>query len=206
MSEDKKRIPTMDDLIKALENRNETELADQVRQSMIASKLLNPLLEGHDNFLEDPYYADLFIINKQGCLVMGHGKSKTCRHYTGKETLEICSDCVRLTTKGKQLVGYGDPAMGMYPMDFKKLQPTYIQYLIYMQAENETTGTTIKEISKGDFCNIAAFNITFTSDDYKKRMEKFKKLIEGTEVTCITVPWSNTMEEKGRLIKNYITE
>lgn len=43
MSEEKK-MPTMDDFLKALENRNETEMAEQMRQSMIASRLLNPLL------------------------------------------------------------------------------------------------------------------------------------------------------------------
>lgn len=43
MSEEKK-MPTMDDFLKALENRNKTEIADQMRQSMIASRLLNPLL------------------------------------------------------------------------------------------------------------------------------------------------------------------
>lgn len=43
MSEEKK-MPTMDDFIKALESRNETKLADQVKQSMIASRLINPLL------------------------------------------------------------------------------------------------------------------------------------------------------------------
>lgn len=44
MSEEKK-MPTMDDFLKALENRNETEMAEQMRQSMIASRLLNPSLD-----------------------------------------------------------------------------------------------------------------------------------------------------------------
>lgn len=28
------------------------------------------------------YYADLFVINGKGCVVMGCGKSQTCRSYT----------------------------------------------------------------------------------------------------------------------------
>lgn len=41
--QDEKHMPTMDDFLKALENRNESEIANQLRQSMITCRLLNPL-------------------------------------------------------------------------------------------------------------------------------------------------------------------
>lgn len=62
---EEKKMPIMDDFLKALESRNETEMANQIRQSMIASKLLNPLLdvsipiEMKENmeFVEKPYIS-----------------------------------------------------------------------------------------------------------------------------------------------------
>lgn len=41
---EEKNFPTVDDFCKALENRGKTELSDQIRQSMLAGMLLNPLL------------------------------------------------------------------------------------------------------------------------------------------------------------------
>lgn len=41
---EEKNMPTVDDFCKALENQGKTELSDQIRQSMLASRLLNPLL------------------------------------------------------------------------------------------------------------------------------------------------------------------
>ena len=42
------------------------------------------------------YYSDLFVINNIGCLIMGYGKSITCRSFTGDSTKEICTDSIRL--------------------------------------------------------------------------------------------------------------
>lgn len=44
--QEEKSMPTLDDLCKALEKAGKTKLSDQIRQSMTASRLLNPLLEG----------------------------------------------------------------------------------------------------------------------------------------------------------------
>lgn len=57
------------------------------------------------------YYADLFKINGRGCLIMGFGKSKTCRNHTGEDTVEICSDSIRLENQDNKLIGYADPMM-----------------------------------------------------------------------------------------------
>lgn len=170
-----------------------------------AEEAINRILNTYrPNYLEDPYYADLFVINGKGCLVTGHGKSKTCRNYTGESTKEICTDCIRLNIEEDCLVGYGDPAMGMCPIDFENTQSTHIQYLLYMQTADDTTDKFIKEITKEEFCKAAAFNITYAANNPNERQQRFKALLDRADVTCITVPWCDNMEEKGLLIKEYI--
>ena len=41
---EEKKMPTIDDWCKELENRGNTKLADQLRQSRATSRMLNPLL------------------------------------------------------------------------------------------------------------------------------------------------------------------
>lgn len=43
---EEKNMPTVDDFCKALEESGNKKASDQIRQSMAASRLLNPLLEG----------------------------------------------------------------------------------------------------------------------------------------------------------------
>ena len=43
---EEKNMPTVDDFCKALEESGNTRASDQIRQSIAASRLLNPLLEG----------------------------------------------------------------------------------------------------------------------------------------------------------------
>ena len=43
---EEKNIPTVDVFCKALEESGNTKASDQIRQSIAASRLLNPLLEG----------------------------------------------------------------------------------------------------------------------------------------------------------------
>lgn len=43
---EEKNMPTVADFCKALEESANTKASDQIRQSIAASRLLNPLLEG----------------------------------------------------------------------------------------------------------------------------------------------------------------
>ena len=44
--QEEKNMPTVDEFCKALEKSGKTKVSDQISQSMAASRLLNPLLEG----------------------------------------------------------------------------------------------------------------------------------------------------------------
>lgn len=75
-----------------------------------------------------------------------------------------------------------------------------------MDDENENRCNFIKEISKGEFCNKANFNITYavSDSDVIAREEEFKMLIQDVDIKCIEVPWCDTVEIRGSLIRDYI--
>lgn len=81
------------------------------------------------------YYADLFVINGKGCVVMGCGKSQTCRSYTGETTKEVMTDSLRFDVEGNSLVAYGDAGMGLLPFDSQRCPKIFVDYFIYMQAK-----------------------------------------------------------------------
>lgn len=153
------------------------------------------------------YYSDLFVINGNGCLVMGYGKSKTCRNYTGEDTIEICSDSIRLENQDNELFGYADPAMGFFPSIKEKAKSTKIKYLIRMLDEDETKKmkcTAVMEIDKRQYSLLCDFNITYGVDNEQERREEFNQLIANVNLVCILVPWCTNIETKGELIRNYI--
>lgn len=153
------------------------------------------------------YYSDLFIINGSGCLVMGFGKSRTCRNYTGENTVEICTDSIRLEKHNNELFGYADLTIGLLPFEKGKAQNTKIKYLIRMLDEKETDEmkcTAITEIDKNQYSLLCDFNITFGIRNAQERREEFKNLINNVELICILVPWCIDMESKGKMIRDYI--
>ena len=105
------------------------------------------------------YYCDLFEINGKGCLIMGSGKSKVCRHFTGTETKELGTDSIRLELSDQKLFGYFDALMGEIPIE--KIQMPYceIRYLVRMLSSEETNCDEIQEISKDEFIDLCYFNI-----------------------------------------------
>lgn len=150
------------------------------------------------------YYGDLFVINEKGCVVMGHGKSKTCRNYTGETTKEIMTDSLRFNVEGNRLVAYGDAGMGILPFDPHRCPKILVDYFIYMQAEDETGFREIQEISNNEFCEIADFNITYGVRDEEERRAEFSDLLAGRELKFISVPWGDSMETKGAMISAYV--
>ncbi len=150
------------------------------------------------------YYGDLFVINEKGCVVMGHGKSKTCRNYTGETTKEIMTDSLRFNIEGNRLVAYGDAGMGILPFDPQRCPQILVDYFIYMQAEDETALREIQEISNNEFCEMADFNITFGVSDEEERRAEFSDLLAGRELKFISVPWGDSMETKGAMISAYV--
>ena len=137
------------------------------------------------------YYADLFVINGKGCVVMGCGKSQTCRRYTGETTKEVMTDSLRFDVEGNSLVAYGDAGMGLLPFDSQRCPKIFVDYFIYMQAKDETGFREIQEISNNEFCEMADFN-------------EFKDLLADRDLKFISVPWGDSMETKGAMIKAYV--
>lgn len=153
------------------------------------------------------YYSDLFVINGCGCLIMGFGKSKTCRKYTGNDTIEICSDSIRLERRDDKLFGYADPTMGMLPFNKEVAPNCQIKYLVRMLDKEETQGLkcdSIIEIEKGDYVRVCDFNITFGVHDKHERIKEFEMLIDDVDIICILVPWCDDMQAKGKMISSYI--
>lgn len=154
------------------------------------------------------YYSDLFVINNKGCLIMGYGKSKTCRNFTGETTKEICSDSIRLEkTEDGKLIGYADPSMGFFPFNRDGAPHESICYLIRMLSEEETKQrkcNTITKIEKSEWVKLSDFNITFNVSNEKERREEFWLLIKDVELSCILVPWCEDMQTKGKMISEFI--
>ncbi len=150
------------------------------------------------------YYGDLFVINGKGCVVMGHGKSKTCRNHTGETTKEVMTDSLRFEVEGNRLVAYGDAGMGIFPFDPQRCPKMYVDYFIYMQTEGETNVRQIQKISNNEFCKIADFNITYGVLDEEERRAEFSNLLVDGELKFISVPWGDSMETKGAMISAYV--
>lgn len=153
------------------------------------------------------YYSNLFIINNKGCLIMGYGKSQTCRSFTGDSTKEICSDSIRLEKEDRELIGYADPGMGILPFNKNMASSTHISYLIRMLSEEETKQLKcfdIIEIEKDRWAKLSDFNIAFGVENENERREEFLLLIGEVQLICILVPWCKDMQTKGKLISNYI--
>lgn len=153
------------------------------------------------------YYADLFKINNKGCLIMGYGKSKTCRWYTGEDTEEIGSDSVRFERRDNELIGMFDPTMGLVDNDNLNFNALKVEYLLRMLNESETKKYKIVEpkvITMEEYIEKCTFNICFGCSDSMERLNEFIGLVKGLEVKYLLVPWCDTMEEKGKKIKNVI--
>lgn len=152
------------------------------------------------------YYADLFIINGQGCLVMGFGKSLTCRKYTGELTKEISSDFVCFEKCDNSLIGYSGYGMLAHrPVDPETDQHTVIKYILRMLDETETEQLGIKEVTSVDLDTIVEmceFNVNFAQDC--DRTNEFKKLISNTDISFLLIPWCNSMETKGNKISRFV--
>lgn len=147
------------------------------------------------------YYGDLFIINGCGCLVMGYGKSKTCRHFTGENTIEVFTDLIKLDIQNNELIGYAS---------IDNSCNTKIRYLVRMLNKEETQKlncTDIVKINKDQYATMCDINIIYglnSEQEQANRREEFRCLIKNVDLICILVPWCTSMENKGNLIGNYI--
>lgn len=164
--------------------------------------------------MTEQYYADLFVVNGKGCVIMGHGKSRAIRRFTGEDTKELSTDMVKFERVDSKLIAMGAmmdiaEAMG-HTVDTFIQEKTDVDYFIYMKSAEQTTSKDVIEVSKEEFCELADFNATFPCQfphikiSIDNRRKEFASLLENANVKCITVPWCDTMEEKGALVAAYI--
>lgn len=154
------------------------------------------------------YYCDLFKINGKGCVVMGSGKSMACAMYTGQSTQDIMRDFARFDIENGKLYAYGDLTIGgAIDFDMSKAPKIKIDYFIWMQFEYEPMVDGVKEITRKEFRTVADFNVIFgvSDDTIEDRRIEFGELISQDEhLRFIKVPWCETVEQKGKLISEYI--
>lgn len=156
--------------------------------------------------MTDVYYADLFNINSKGCLIMGFGKSRTCRNYTGQSTKEISTDFVCFEKSNNDLIGYsGYALMARRPINPKTDPHITINYILRMLNKEETEQLGIQQITSVDLDTIVKmceFNVNF--NQACDRTDEFRSLISNSNIKFLLVPWCDSMEIKGKLISNYI--
>lgn len=151
------------------------------------------------------YYADIFKINGKGCLIMGYGKSKTCRHFTGENTEEIGIDSIRFEREINTLYGISDPTMGLMPLN--NPQKIQLDYFIRMLSETETRELKISDpkiISMDEFIELCHHNIYFGCEDDNQRINEFKDITKDLYIKCLLIPWCETMEIKGEKIRTSV--
>ncbi len=153
------------------------------------------------------YYADIFEINDKGCIIMGYGKSKTCRKYTGESTVEITNDMACFEKSNNDLLGYSGYGLMMppYSIDKQSAPHTIISYILRMLDEEETNKMNINQITSVNIDTIiemCQFNINYGQSS--DRSTEFRNLIQSSNITFLLVPWCDSMETKGNIISNYI--
>ena len=161
---------------------------------------------------ETTFYGDMFNIHGQGALVFGHGKTKACRHAVNQsEAHQISLDFVCLTKDETSLYGHVEfpYLMENFPDPIESRQP--INYLVRMLSADETEkmykGKThdVTETSLLEFIDSSHLNITFGADGQSAiRMKEFVGLTHGMPLKCLFVPWGESHETKGELLKRYI--
>jgi hypothetical protein len=175
------------------------------------------------------YYADMFIINGKGTLVMGHGKSDcSWKASNMAPKSRVGEDFIGLTTLGNDL--YGSLEQFMVSPGYKSY-PHKIEVWLYCMSEEDTKNnfrTDPPTVLFGDvekLFQVCRFNISYTGEhihplmqefmnqmDYKQfvsedaRGHRFINLVGHfkEKVKCVLVPWMPTADDRVALIRKYV--
>jgi hypothetical protein len=184
------------------------------------------------NFIVSPradqiFYADAFVIEGRGCLVMGHGKTEMCRLATDKvRDVEIGPDHICLIREGDCL--YAQFEM-IQTCDAYVPTPHPVHHMIRCLSDAETArafGPGPRSLSLTDydeFVRLCHFNITYNPDllgalrsemgpvrygefaSPARRVERFRALTSGVPgMRFIVVPWMDSVEEKAKMLREYL--
>lgn len=184
------------------------------------------------NFIISPradqiFYADAFVIEGRGCLIMGHGKTKMGQLATDNvRDDEIGPDEICLIREGDRL--YAQFEMVQLPDSYVPT-PHHIHHMIRCLSEAETAQIFTSHPRKlfltdyEKFVQLCQFNITFQADlmgalrskmgteryeEYaspSKRVERFRALTSGIPgMQFIVVPWVDSVEEKAKMLREHL--
>jgi hypothetical protein len=183
------------------------------------------------NFILNPranqiFYADAFIIEGKGCLIMGHGKTSMGKLASDKvRENEIGPDQICLIRDGNTL--YGQYDLDLVP-DTYVPKPHVIHHMVRCLNKDETAAIFQSNVRKlfltsyDRFVQLCQFNITFTIDPMgtmrarmgeayaehvspQKRIERFRQLTASIPgMQFIVLPWMDTVEEKVLLLREHL--
>ncbi len=173
----------------------------------------------HTERLENIFYGDLFKIENKACLIFWYGKTKACRSCLETEKDELGLDFICLTEENNQLYCHNEFEYRHIKVEDTISKKVKIDYFVRMLDNDETEEVmkifkdNIKKvhlISLEQFIELSKFNITYNVSINPEiltptnRLKKFIDLVKDKNINCIMVPWCNSLEEKGELLKNFI--
>lgn len=133
---------------------------------------------------EGMLYADLFVINGKVCLITGCGKSKACKAISDDEGVY-------------DFVGFRRGENGLEcKSEYDGLYHT-VDYCVYMNEENFDE---IHEINDYEYIQKSRENIEALGTS----AFEFYSLIKESDCKLIDVPYTTTLEQKSKLLKDYI--
>lgn len=172
------------------------------------------------------FYADAFVIEGKGCLIMGHGKTKMGQLATDNvRDDEIGPDEICLIREGDRL--YAQFEMAHLPDSYVPT-PHPIRHMVRCLSDEESAQIFKSHPRKlfltdyDKFVQLCHFNITFHADpggvlraklgpryeEYaspSKRVERFRSLTSGIPgMQFIVVPWMDSVEEKAKILREYL--
>ena len=164
--------------------------------------------------MEHVFYGDIFIIAQNGCLIMGHGKTKAGRIAAERiEDNEISLDFAHLFNNDEgAVIGKFSLPIDLQQMlnergiKSKECPKIALNFALYCLDSDGTTGlfpeatkAELLEIDKAKFADIASWHIDFTDG-----IVAFDKIMPNFGLRYFLVPWCSSHEEKGILIRNSI--
>lgn len=166
------------------------------------------------------FYGDIFKINNKGCLIFGYGKTKACSLAAENEEKngEVALDFACLTKKGQDICGHFELDARHKDVPDPINERIKLDYFVRMLNEDETKNYSsngnkgITEITLNEFIKVSDFNITNDIDFNRpipmyrnsNKLNTFKKITQNGNIKCIVVPYMESCEERGKLLKQYI--
>lgn len=132
-------------------------------------------------------YADLYVINGMVCLITGKGKTDACK--------SIAEKCVAYDfVEFKDNEEFGLTCKGRSDTDYLT-----VDYCVHMDSINFDS---IREIVLYEYLQKARGNIT----RYNTSLPTFYHIIKHRKCKMVVLPYSDTIEIKTNILKNYLND